>query len=76
MLSVLANFDASLANILPIDYFKCMSVHDKELRWDILRAKKVTDKDDAPKSVNVIAPALCPWISELRGRHSQHQMVP
>ena len=51
-------------------------VHDKELRWDILRAKKVTDKDDAPKSVNVIAPALCPWISELRGRHSQHQMVP
>ena len=51
-------------------------VHDKELRWDILRAKKVTDKDDAPKSVNPVAPALCPWISELRGRHSQHQMVP
>ena len=51
-------------------------VHDQELRWDILRAKKVTDKDDAPKSVNPVAPALCPWISELRGRHSQHQMVP
>ena len=43
-------------------------VHAKELRWDILRPKKVTEKDDAPKSVNAVAPALCPWISELRGR--------
>ena len=27
MLSVVARFDVSLANILPIDYFKCVSIN-------------------------------------------------
>ena len=36
----------------------------------------MTDKVDAPESVNAVAAALCPWISELRGRHSQRQMTP
>ena len=51
-------------------------VHYKGLRCDFLRPKKVTDEVDAPKSVNAVAAALCPSISELRGRHSQHQMAP
>ena len=36
----------------------------------------MTEKVDAPESVNAVADALCPWISELRGRHSQRQMTP
>ena len=36
----------------------------------------MTEKVDAPKSVDVVAAALCPSISELRGRHSQCQMIP
>ena len=75
MLSVLANFDASLANILPIDYFKCMSVHDKELRWDILRPKKVTDKDDAPNQ-SMSLPQCCALGYLNFEADSQHQMVP
>ena len=51
-------------------------VHCKGLRCDFLRPKKVTDNVDAPKSVNEVAAALCPLISELRGRHSQRQMAP
>ena len=51
-------------------------VHYKGLQWNFLRLKKVTDKVGAPKSVNTVAAALCPSMSELRGRHSQHQMVP
>ena len=35
----------------------------------------MTDKVDAPKSVNAVATALCPSISELQGRHSQRQMA-
>ena len=50
-------------------------VHYKGLRWDFLRPKKVTNKVDAPKLVNVVAAALCPSISELWGRYSQRQMV-
>ena len=36
----------------------------------------MTDKIDAPKSVDSVAPALCHSIPELRGRHSQRQMAP
>ena len=52
--------------MLPADYFKCMS----------MCTKKVTDKVDAPILVNAVSTALCPSISELRGRHSQQQMAP
>ena len=77
MLSMLAHSDVSLANILPADYFKCMSkCIAKGYGEKILRPKKVTDKVDAPKSVNAVAAALCPSISELQGRHSQCQMAP
>ena len=68
MLSVLAHSDVSLANILPKDYFKCMSM--------CIRRKKVTATVDAPKSVNAVAAMLHPWISELRGKHGQRQMTP
>ena len=51
-------------------------VHYKGLRCDFLRSKKVTDKVDASKLVNAVAAALCPSISELRGRQSQRQMAP
>ena len=43
---------------------------------DFLRPKKVTDKVDAPKLVDVVAAALCPSISELRVRHSQRYTAP
>ena len=39
------------------------------------KVKKVTDKVDAPISVDAVATALYPLISELRGRHSQRQMA-
>ena len=46
------------------------------LRRDFLRPKKVTDKVDAPKSVNAVAAAVCASISELRGIHNKCQMAP
>ena len=76
MLSLLAHSDVSLANIHPIDYFKCISMcitmDNAEVFYSL---KKVTDKVDAPKSVNAVAAALCPLIPELQGRHSQRQMA-
>ena len=42
----------------------------------MLKPKKVTNKVDTPKSVDVVAAALCSSISELRDRHSQRQMAP
>ena len=49
MLSLLAHSDVSLANMLPINYFKCMSM-------------SITL--DCAETFLVVA-ALCPWISEL-----------
>ena len=37
--------------------------------------KKVTEKVDAPKSVDEVVAALSPSISELQCKYSQHQMV-
>ena len=77
MLSLLADSDVSLANIFPIDYFQMYAyVHYKGLRWDFLRPKELTHKVNAPKSVDAVAAALCPSISELRGRQSQCQIAP
>ena len=36
----------------------------------------VSDKVNAPKSIDAVATALCASISELRCRHSQRQMAP
>ena len=50
-------------------------VHDKELRWDILRPKKVTDKDDAPNQ-SMSLPQCCALGYLNFEADSQHQMVP
>ena len=51
-------------------------VHYKELRWDFLRAKNVTDRVDTPKSVDAVAAVLWPSISELRGRQPTLDSTP
>ena len=66
MLSMLAHSDVLLADILPIDYFKYMSMCIATVYGETFyRPKKVTDKVDTSKSINVVAAALRPWISEL-----------
>ena len=74
MLSMLAHSAVLLENILPIDYIKSMPMCTTKGYAET--PKKVTEEVDAPKSVDAVAAALCPSISELRGRHSQCQMAP
>ena len=66
MLSMLARSDVLLADILLIDYFKHMSMCiTMGYGETFYRPKKVTDKVDTSKSINVVAAVLCPWTSEL-----------
>ena len=70
LMLTLLYFAVSLANIPPTDYFQIYA-YIYITKGDAVRTKKVTDKVEAPKSVDAVTAALCPSISELRGRHSQ-----
>ena len=56
--------------------FKYMLMYITKGCAETLTPNKMTDKVVAPKSVDAVTAALGSSISELRGRHSQCQMVP
>ena len=88
MLSVLAHSAVLLESINYINMNYILLIISMECLCELKRArlrlsytsmltpKKVTEKVDAPKSVDAVAPALCSSISELRDRRSQCQMAP